>query len=89
MSFRAWGNGANLERVDPLFFLHHTQLDRLWWLWQQRQPNGGLDAYGGHKQRHSIEKASLDDTLQVQGLAEPVRVRDVMNTQGYLLCYEY
>lgn len=23
---------------DPLFFLHHTNLDRLWWKWQQASP---------------------------------------------------
>lgn len=24
---------------DPLFFLHHTNLDRLWWNWQQVAPD--------------------------------------------------
>lgn len=75
--------------TDPLFFLHHTQLDRLWWLWQKRQPGRGLTAYSGPKQRHSIEMASLDDLIQMQGLAEPVKVAEVMNIQGDLLCYDY
>jgi len=75
--------------LDPLFFLHHTQLDRLWWLWQQRQPANGLTAYGGHKERHSIEMANLDDTLFYKGLASDIRVREVMNVEGDLLCYRY
>lgn len=24
--------------AEPLFFLHHTNLDRLWWNWQQVNP---------------------------------------------------
>lgn len=76
-------------RIDPLFFLHHTQLDRLWWLWQQRQPGQGLEAYGGHKQRHSMEMADLEDALHMKGLAVDVQVADVMDVEGDLLCYTY
>ncbi|TKA52283.1 hypothetical protein B0A55_13183, partial [Friedmanniomyces simplex] len=43
-----FGIGGDFETFtapyDPLFFLHHTQLDRLWWLWQQRQPDKGFTA---------------------------------------------
>ena len=91
-----FGIGGDFETFtapyDPLFFLHHTQLDRLWWLWQQRDGEDGesrLNAYGGHKQRHSIEMASLEDDIEMRGLAENVQVRRVMDTEGELLCYRY
>ena len=74
---------------DPIFFLHHTQLDRLWWLWQVRQPDGGLTAFGGPKLRQSIEMASLEDLIQMQSLAEPVKVAEVMDIKGDFLCYDY
>ncbi|KAJ9365699.1 hypothetical protein DTO280E4_668 [Paecilomyces variotii] len=30
------GNGADLftSPTDPVFFLHHAQVDRMWWMWQ-------------------------------------------------------
>jgi tyrosinase len=91
-----FGIGGDFEMFtapyDPLFYLHHTQLDRLWWLWQQRDgPDGEnrLSVYGGHKQRHSIEMASLDDLIDMRGLAENVQVRNVMDTEGKLPCYTY
>ena len=32
---------------DPLFYLHHTNLDRLWWEWQQADlPNRLTDMTG-------------------------------------------
>ena len=74
---------------DPLFFLHHTQLDRLWWLWQQRQPDNGLVSYGGYKERHSMDKASLDDMIEMKDFVENVKVADVMSVEGDLLCYTY
>ncbi|KAK3075302.1 hypothetical protein LTR53_001503 [Teratosphaeriaceae sp. CCFEE 6253] len=88
-----FGIGGDFETFtapyDPLFFLHHTQLDRLWWLWQQRQPDRGLSAYAGHKQRHSMEMASLEDAITMQGLAPDIKVVDVMDVKGPLLCYGY
>jgi tyrosinase len=29
---------------DPVFFAHHTMIDRLWYLWQVRHGNGGIPA---------------------------------------------
>lgn len=80
---------ALTRHPDPLFFLHHTQLDRLWWLWQQRQPNRGLQAYSGHKHRHSPEMASMEDVISMQGLASSIKVASIMNVEEPLLCYEY
>ncbi|KAK5116248.1 hypothetical protein LTR62_008575 [Meristemomyces frigidus] len=88
-----FGLGGDFETFtapyDPLFFLHYTQLDCLWWLWQQRQPEKGLLAYSGHKHGHSMEMSSLDDTINMQGLAPNVKIRDVMDVEGELLCYTY
>lgn len=27
---------------DPVFFLHHCNVDRLWWQWQQNHPDAVL-----------------------------------------------
>jgi tyrosinase len=29
---------------DPLFWAHHTMIDRLWYLWQLRHPGAGVPA---------------------------------------------
>ncbi|PMD44600.1 Di-copper centre-containing protein [Hyaloscypha variabilis F] len=77
---------------DPLFFLHHTQIDRLWWLWQQAEPSSRLNAYSGRKNgtRSGFnETATLDDLLPYHGLGSDVIVCEVMNTRSKLLCYQY
>lgn len=45
------GVGGTMANVaasigDPLFFLHHTNLDRLWWNWQQVDPDTRTYAIG-------------------------------------------
>ncbi|OTB16984.1 hypothetical protein K445DRAFT_21175 [Daldinia sp. EC12] len=79
---------------DPLFFLHHTQIDRLWTLWQQEDPEARTNAYGGIKTQNSPggptpPEATLDDILPMNNLAKDIPVRDVMSTQSDLLCYTY
>lgn len=43
-----WGDGPfgnmtnNLSPVDPIFFLHHSNMDRLWWIWEDKQRALGL-----------------------------------------------
>ncbi|KAJ5184018.1 hypothetical protein N7492_001634 [Penicillium capsulatum] len=74
--------------ADPVFYLHHTQLDRIWWQWQQEKPSRTME-YNGPKHGHSEDKASLSDRLPMYGLAREPEVAEVMDTEGGLLCYRY
>ena len=74
---------------DPLFYLHHAQLDRLWWQWQLRNGEENLWKYGGKAAPHSPEQATLDDVLPYAGLARDVIVGEIMQTEGEVLCYRY
>jgi tyrosinase len=82
-------SSPNVCLADPLFYLHHTQLDRLWYIWQQRDPEARLTSYSGHNQRHSMEMAKLSDKIKMQGWAPEIEVQEVMSTEGELLCYRY
>ncbi|KAH7131230.1 hypothetical protein EDB81DRAFT_950569 [Dactylonectria macrodidyma] len=77
---------------DPVFFLHHAQIDRLWWQWQQANPKTRQTDYSGVKKSagsNAIGRAALADLLLVGGMAKDVRVSDVMSTTGSVLCYTY
>ena len=73
--------------IDPIFFLHHTQIDRLWWLWQQVSPSNRTNDYAGNLPDGS--DASLTDLMPMMGLADDRMVGDFMSTQTTDLCYEY
>ncbi|KAF5240380.1 hypothetical protein FANTH_9640 [Fusarium anthophilum] len=84
----------NTSPNDPIFFLHHTQIDRLWYLWQQEDPKTRTMEFAGYKTQDQFDgtkppPASLDDTLLMNGLADDLKVKDLMTTQSSLLCYSY
>ncbi|KAK6814605.1 Tyrosinase ustQ [Aspergillus parasiticus] len=74
---------------DPLFYVHHAQLDRLWWRWQQENPDLRLKEYHGKHMYNSTGNATLDDILMYGGFAEDIPVSRVMDTKGGFLCYTY
>lgn len=78
---------------DPLFFLHHAQIDRLWWLWQQKEPERRVIDFSGPvlSKDGDIEEveATLTDNIRMLGFADDVVVKDVMRTDSALLCYKY
>ncbi|KAK0657809.1 hypothetical protein B0T16DRAFT_386283 [Cercophora newfieldiana] len=74
---------------DPLFFLHHAQVDRLWWIWQQQDPSTRTNAYNGFREDGQGPAATLDDVLPMLGLAPDGVVRDYMDVKGGTLCYTY
>lgn len=77
------------NRSDPLFYVHHAQLDRLWWRWQQESPDLRLKEYHGKHMYNSTGNATLDDILMYGGFAEDIPVSRVMDTKGGFLCYTY
>ncbi|MCJ1396714.1 hypothetical protein MMC18_009606 [Xylographa bjoerkii] len=58
---------------DPIFFLHHTQLDRLWWQWQQS--NADQEVQPTSKKRNEFKSISyFDNVLDMGTLAANVTV---------------
>jgi tyrosinase len=76
---------------EPLFFMHHAQIDRVWWQWQQKNAKrfSEYNGQGMHYPNRVRESVNLDDVLPMFGLAKDVKVRDVMNPSKGPLCYRY
>lgn len=80
--------------TDPIFFLHHTQIDRLWYLWQQEDPRKRLSEYGGIRTQDQFDgvippEAMVEDWLPMRGVADDLQVKDLLLTESNLLCYSY
>lgn len=75
--------------TDPVFFLHHANIDRLWSQWQAMEPGDRRTAYGGRANNNTEAAADLTDTLDMGGLSRNMQVVDVMDTTGGQFCYRY
>jgi tyrosinase len=78
---------------DPAFFLHHTMLDQVWWIWQalhldQANTVAGTITYNN---KPPSRNATVEDLLEMYYLnVEPVPMKNVMDTLGgEPLCYIY
>jgi tyrosinase len=85
---------------DALFYLHHANMDRLWWIWQRREwSTRGGDISGPVEQfgapfDFKVRKISASVTLDFQMEARPLasrgmRIGDVMDISRGALCYVY
>lgn len=78
---------------DPLFYLHHTFLDRVWWRWQQQNLPARLSDIAGYTTQEPPAggwiNATLDDELNMYGVIPNALIREVMDVTGDLLCMEY
>ncbi|MCJ1425329.1 hypothetical protein MMC29_003217 [Sticta canariensis] len=79
---------------DPIFYLHHAQLDRLWTLWQERDPQERQYAISGTGTLFNYPPSpefQLNDTIHLGKLSPggPQPIRDFLNARGGSFCYEY
>jgi tyrosinase len=76
--------------LDPLFYLHHANLDRLWWIWQMLDaPKRLFEISGRSTVDPPFVNVTLDFQLDMGALAPPVPIRDVMDIGGDTLCIDY
>ena len=73
--------------TDPIFWLHHAQLDRIWWKWQQEDPQTRLLAYSDSPVQPS--SSTISDEMEYLGLFENRTISEVMRTDTDVLCYGY
>ncbi|KAH9477723.1 N-acetyl-6-hydroxytryptophan oxidase ivoB [Psilocybe cubensis] len=81
---------------DPLFYLHHANLDRLWTKWQSANASRLTDISGPVSKfgppfgdAPNSQNVTLNFGINLGKLAPAITVGDVMNTQGNTLCYKY
>lgn len=80
--------------VDPIFYLHHANLDRVWWSWQKLNLSARLTDIGGpiHIMDYGNTaggNVTLSFPLSVGVNAPNVTIADVMDIHGGTLCYDY
>jgi tyrosinase len=79
----AWGHngiGAVMQDVyaspsDPVFWLHHAFIDRNFRIWQNTDNDGN--------------RLTLNSMIDMSGVRPGVRIGDILDTTGELLCYKY
>ncbi|KAK4450264.1 putative tyrosinase [Podospora aff. communis PSN243] len=78
---------------DPAFWLHHAQVDRVWWMWQNGQPETRTKAVGGSiNMMGPGREGRLDDNLDMHVLGESMIIEKAMSTIGMTggpFCYIY
>jgi len=85
---------------DPVFWLHHATIDKLWSDWQNKHPENKHAFSGGSmpaQDKDTYRKypvglppaLELSDRLPTTGLFGEVRISDVLSTTGGYLCYVY
>jgi tyrosinase len=77
---------------DPLFWVHHSGIDRVWSLWQEKDPKRVMDA-GTPTGWFDMTPLKLESWVWV-GFAgqdrKVVEVMDPLNRDGRgVLCYKY
>jgi tyrosinase len=78
---------------DPVFYLHHNYVDRLYWQWQQINATERLHLVSGNttitESADGWKAMTLDYEMNMYGIVDNVTIGDVTNIQGGYLCYEF
>ncbi|KAF2853058.1 monooxygenase [Plenodomus tracheiphilus IPT5] len=84
------GDPAN-SPGDPLFYLHHGNLDRVFWEWQQMDRETRLNDVGGPVVPFDYggENVTLGFEVGMGRLAGKVTLKNLLNTEDGTLCYTY
>ena len=78
---------------DPLFYMHHSFLDKVWWDWQKRDFTKRLTEISGYETavRPSTGwvNASMNSKLYMYDIVPNATIGELMDTRGDRLCFEY
>lgn len=79
------------DDIDPLFYLHHGNIDRVFWEWQAKDLSQRLHQVGGpvEPMDYSGTNVTLDFKINIGNLAGDARLEDLLNIHGNVLCYDY
>lgn len=70
---------------DPWFYLHHAQIDRTWWIWQNQDLANRQNAIAGTITLNNSppsRNTTLQDIVELGVNAEGIEIAELMNTMG-------
>jgi tyrosinase len=77
---------------DPIFFLHHAMVDRVWAIWQALDSESRQDAIHGTETLNNSppsREMHLNDSLAFGFAGQNEIFGDLMDTMGGKFCYRY
>ncbi|KAI5842479.1 hypothetical protein DFP73DRAFT_515115 [Morchella snyderi] len=79
---------------DPLFYLHHANLDRIWWQWQQQDRKERYKDVSGpivpfDYTNLSGGNVTLDFTIDLGKLGKPVPLSQIVDPESGTVCFRY
>lgn len=79
---------------DPLFYFHHTSLDRIWWIWQMQDVDNRLYALpnGTMPMRRRQTPDPEDVIVDMEWLGPPIKLfetHDQLGGNDGAFCYVY
>ncbi|KAI1066680.1 hypothetical protein LB507_011086 [Fusarium sp. FIESC RH6] len=80
---------------DPAFYLHHSMIDRVWWIWQMldaRNRVHGKDALAGTNTFLNMPpsaETTFDDYVRLGWVGPDRQIKDLMSTLSGPFCYVY
>ncbi|KAK3325052.1 tyrosinase-like protein [Apodospora peruviana] len=86
------GSDAFISPGDPAFYVHHTQVDRVFWIWQMQDFANRQKVHGTNffLDLYPSANTTVDDVIDISPLAAPTTIKNMMNTVGGgPLCYIY
>ncbi|KAH9273226.1 hypothetical protein BASA83_004515 [Batrachochytrium salamandrivorans] len=88
------GIGGSMGRLalsanDPIFFLHHANVDRIWYMWQKKNPLQANSYYGTMSNGRPASKTDIMGLFGASFLPEWTVGMMLDTTSGDPLCYTY
>jgi tyrosinase len=77
---------------DPVFWLHHAQIDRIWWIWQNQDIKKRINAIAGTITINNMPPSrdgTLQDVIDLGVVGQPKKIADVTSTTEGPFCYIY
>ncbi|KAH9207630.1 tyrosinase [Leptodontidium sp. 2 PMI_412] len=77
---------------DPAFWIHHAQIDRTWWIWQNQDIKNRQNAIAGTitlNNNPPSRDGTLADVITLGVNGPDTTIGDMMSTQAGPLCYIY
>lgn len=77
---------------DPAFYLHHSMIDRVWWIWQNQKLPSRLHEIAGGTTMGGFppsKNGTLEDPIEYGVLGNTLKLKDALDTMAGPFCYIY